>query len=306
MKTSRSLLCWICAAALAAALPLLAEPPRPDLAGQDAPLFSGQDQDGNHWKLSDHVGKQVLFLYFYPKDDTAGCTAEACSLRDNMVELKQAGVEVVGVSFDDKDTHKNFAFKYNLDFPLLADTNGAIADAYGARRGEHQKMDSATFSVDEIKDLPGLINRWREQSDPASAFLWKSLTKSGQSWLIRYQPSAPSSKQAQGVVVQALKKIIRGPCIYKVKRFKGVSLRPETTDLIKQSPKGHSLVRLNRLLLEDAYPLELSRNQRIDRRVSFLIGLDGKIIHVTDSPDPAVHLKELAAAMAKLKGNVSP
>jgi len=82
-------------------------------------------------------------------------------------------------------------------------------------------------------------------------------------------------------------------------------LRPETAELIKQSPTGLNLVHLNRLLLEDAYPLELSRNQRMDRRVSFLIGLDGKIIHVTDSPDPAVHVKELAAAMATLKGKAS-
>src|ERR1700678_3716582 len=246
MNVSRHLRCWICAAALAAALPLSAGPP-PILVGQDAPLFSGQDQDGSHWKLSDHIGKQVVFLYFYPKDDTTGCTAEACSLRDNVAELKQAGVDVVGVSFDDKDTHKNFIFKYNLNFPLLADTGGVIADAYGARMGEHKKMDSSTFSVDEIKDLAGLINRWQGQSDPASVFLWKSLSNSEKSLLRSYQPSGPSSQQAQDVVVQALQKIIGGPCLYKEKRFKGVSLRPETTDLMKQNPTGSNLVRLNRL-----------------------------------------------------------
>jgi peroxiredoxin len=303
MKTSQHLLCWLCATAL----PLWAEPPPlPVLAGQDAPPFSGQDQDGNRWKLSDHVGKQVVFLYFYPKDDTAGCTAEACGLRDNMVELKQAGVEVVGVSFDDKETHQNFIFKYNLGFPLLADTSGVIADAYGARVGEHNKIGSSTFSANEIKDLSGFINHLKGQADPTSAFLWKGLSKSEQLLLRSYQPSAPGSSQAQEVVVQALQKIIGGPCIYKVKRFKGVSLRPETAELLKQSPTGSELAHLNRLLLEDAYPVELSRNQRMDRRVSFLIGLDGKIIQVTDSPDPAVHVKELAAAVAKLKGTPSP
>jgi peroxiredoxin Q/BCP len=306
MKTPRHPLGWIFAIILAAALPLLAVPLVLAHAGQEAPLFAGQDQDGNHWKLSDHIGKGVVFLYFYPKDDTAGCTAEACSLRDNMVELKQAGVDVVGVSFDDKDAHKNFIFKYNLDFPLLADTDGVIADAYGARMGDYKKLDSSTFSADEIKDLSGLIDRLKGQSDPASAFLWKSLAKPEQSLLRSYQPTSPGSKEAQEVVVQALQKIMGGPSIYKIKRFKGVSLRPETTELIKQSPTGIKLVRLNRLLLEDAYPAELTRNQNMDRRVSFLIGLDGKIIHVTDSPDPAVHLKELATAMAKLRSKDSP
>jgi peroxiredoxin Q/BCP len=175
MKTSRHFSCWVSVAVLVAALPLLAEPLAPPLAGQKAPLFSGRDQDGKCWKLSHHIGKRIVFLYFYAKDDTAACTTEACSLRDNMYELKQDGVDVVGVSFDSKDTHQKFIFKYNLDFPLLADTCGNIADAYGVRVDVDRKM---------------------------------------------------------------------------------------------------------------------------DRRVSFLIGLDGKIIHVTDSPDPYVHVKELATAMA--------
>ena len=302
VKTSFHPLCWICASALAAALPLLAAPPLPAV-GQDAPGFSGRDEDGSLWKLSDHIGKRVVFLYFYPKDDTAGCTVEACSLRDNMVELRQAGVDVVGVSFDDQESHKNFIFKYNLDFPLLADTSGVISDTYGVRMGERKNMSSATFAADEIKDLPGLINRLRGQSDPASAFLWNGFSKSDQSMLMSYDPSAPNSTSAQVVVIRALQKIIGGPSIYKVKRFKGVTLRPETSELIKKNPTGANLVRLNRLLLEDAYPLEMTRNQYMDRRVSFLIGLDGKIIHVTDSPDPAVHVKELAMAMKKAKSN---
>jgi peroxiredoxin Q/BCP len=211
MKTSRPLLVWFSAAALplCAALavatadppdddaralealrqaeqaqPPLTAPAKPLLSvGQLAPLFSGRDQDGHTWKLADHLGKSVVFLYFYPKDNTAGCTAEACSLRDNLVELKQLGVDVVGVSFDGKDSHKAFAFRYNLSFPLLADTDGQIADAYGARMSEDNKM---------------------------------------------------------------------------------------------------------------------------DRRMSFLIGLQGQIIHMTDSPDPAVHLKEMMAAVAKLTAKVAP
>src|ERR1700733_2213234 len=134
MKTSRHLFCWISAVALAAAaLPLLAKPLLS--TGEDAPLFSGKDQDGHTWKLADHLGKGFVFLYFYPKDNTAGCTSEACSLRDNLVELKQVGVQVVGVSFDGRKSHQEFAFANNLSFPLLADTSGQIADAYGARMG---------------------------------------------------------------------------------------------------------------------------------------------------------------------------
>lgn len=306
MKTSRPLLGWFCALALTVSPALLGELPLPALAGQDAPLFSGQDEDGNVWKLSDHIGKRDVFLYFYPKDETPGCTAEACGLRDNMTELKQAGVDVVGVSFDDKETHKNFIFKYNLDFPLLADTNGFIADAYGARMGQQTKMKSSTIAADEIKDLSALINRWRGQSDPLSTFLWQSLSKSDQALLRVYVPSAPNSAQCQEVVVETLRKSVAGPSIYREKRFKGVSLRVETAGLLKQNPKGSNLAHLNRLLLEDAYSAELSRRQKMDRRISFLIGLDGKIIHVTDAPDPAAHVRELALALERLRSKSSP
>jgi peroxiredoxin Q/BCP len=306
VKTSRILWCGISAGALLAALPVLGAPPLPALAGQDAPVFSGQDEDGNPWRLSDHLGKRIVFLYFYPKDDTAGCTAEACSLRDSMAELRQSGVDVVGVSFDDKATHKDFIFKYNLDFPLLADTNGFISDAYGARMGEHTKMGSLAFSAEEIRDLPGIVKRLTEQSDPLSVFLWNGLSKSDQALLRGYVPSSASSTSCRDVVAEALRKIIGGPILYQEKRFKSVSLRPETAALLKKNLKGASLAYLNRLLLEDSFPAELSRRQRMDRRVSFLIGLDGKILHVTDSPDPAVHVKELAAAMESLRGKAGP
>jgi len=140
MKTSRHLLCWISAAALAtAALPLSAEPSIS--VGQIAPCFSGHDQDGRTWKLSHHLGKKFVFLYFYPNDDTASGTAEAVGVRDNLFECKQAGVEVVGVSCDSRESHQNFAFKYNLPFPLLADTSGEISEAYGALMSTNKKLD---------------------------------------------------------------------------------------------------------------------------------------------------------------------
>jgi len=102
--------------------------------GDKAPLVEGADQDGKTWKLADHVGKHVVLLYFYPKDDTPGCTKEACGFRDRMGDLKKDNVEVVGVSFDSAASHQKFREKFSLNFPLLADTDGKIADAYGVRR----------------------------------------------------------------------------------------------------------------------------------------------------------------------------
>ena len=108
--------------------------------GDKAPNISGVDQDGKTWKLSDHVGKHSVLLYFYPKDDTPGCTKQACGLRDRMSELKKEKVEVVGVSFDSADSHQKFREKHSLNFTLLADTDGKIADAYGVRREAGKNM----------------------------------------------------------------------------------------------------------------------------------------------------------------------
>lgn len=111
-----------------------ADPAKTPKAGDKAPLVSGKDQDGKTWNLSDHVGKKIVLLYFYPKDDTKGCTLQACGLRDRMGDLKKDGVEVVGVSFDSSESHQKFIAKHNLNFTLLADTDGKIADAFGVRR----------------------------------------------------------------------------------------------------------------------------------------------------------------------------
>src|SRR6266404_8665607 len=98
--------------------------------GDKAPLIEGQDQDGKTWKLADVVGKKIVLLYFYPKDDTSGCTKEACAFRDNIGDLKKDNVEVIGVSFDSAESHQKFISKYYLNFLLLADTDGKIAAAY--------------------------------------------------------------------------------------------------------------------------------------------------------------------------------
>ena len=109
-------------------------------AGDKALSIAGKDQDGKAWKLSDHLGKEVVLLYFYPRDDTPGCTKQACGLRDRMGELKKDKVEVVGVSFDSAESHQKFIAKHNLNFTLLADTDGKIADAFGVRREPGKNM----------------------------------------------------------------------------------------------------------------------------------------------------------------------
>lgn len=145
--------------------------------GDAAPQFTGADQAGKTVNLADAIGKKIVLLYFYPKDQTPGCTKEACGFRDRMADLQKDNVEVIGVSFDTADSHKQFIAKYHLNFPLLADPDGKIAGLYGVR-------------------MPG---------------------------------------------------------------------------------------------------------RNMDKRVSFLIGLDGKIVHVTDSGNPDIHFNEMQAAIAGLK-----
>jgi peroxiredoxin Q/BCP len=98
--------------------------------GDKAPDFTAKDQNGKTVSLSDFRGKNVI-LYFYPKDDTPGCTAEACSFRDNYQSMLGQGFEVIGVSTDDEKSHKKFETKYSLPFPLIADTDKSINEAYG-------------------------------------------------------------------------------------------------------------------------------------------------------------------------------
>jgi peroxiredoxin Q/BCP len=105
--------------------------------GDTAPNFSVKDTNGNTVTLSDYAGKTVV-LYFYPKDDTPGCTKEACSFRDNYNQYLSQGITVFGISMDDEASHQAFTAKFNLPFPLLADVAGAITKAYdveGERNG---------------------------------------------------------------------------------------------------------------------------------------------------------------------------
>ncbi|PKP20643.1 MAG: thioredoxin-dependent thiol peroxidase [Bacteroidetes bacterium HGW-Bacteroidetes-21] len=99
-------------------------------AGDKAPEFEGLDQYGKKISLGDFKGKKLV-LFFYPKDNTPGCTAEACNLRDNYDHLKKKGFELVGISVDDLSSHKKFAEKFKLPFSLISDTNKNIVNAYG-------------------------------------------------------------------------------------------------------------------------------------------------------------------------------
>ena len=99
--------------------------------GDDAPTFSLPDIQGNQVRLNGYKGKWAV-LYFYPKDDTPGCTKEACQFRDDFKTLEALGAKVIGVSIDDSFSHKKFAEKYNLPFPLLSDASGEVAARYGA------------------------------------------------------------------------------------------------------------------------------------------------------------------------------
>ncbi|TGE28218.1 thioredoxin-dependent thiol peroxidase [Hymenobacter metallicola] len=98
--------------------------------GTPAPDFEALDQDGNLIRLQDLRGKKVA-LYFYPKDDTPGCTAQACNLRDHQEELTAKNIQVIGVSVDSAKSHQKFVLKYELPFPLLVDTDKKIVEAYG-------------------------------------------------------------------------------------------------------------------------------------------------------------------------------
>lgn len=132
--------------------------------GDKAPAFTVKDQDGNSVKLSDFKGKKVA-LYFYPKDDTPGCTKQACSLRDGMPKLKKAGITVIGVSTDDKESHQAFIKKYKLPFTLLADTNKKVVEKYGVY-GEknmygkkYMGVNRTTFLIDEEGKIVKIFKR---------------------------------------------------------------------------------------------------------------------------------------------------
>lgn len=128
--------------------------------GDKIPDILGVDQDGKTVKAGDYTGRKLV-LYFYPKDSTPGCTAEACSFRDNFYELRKAGYEILGVSVNDEKSHKKFIEKNQLPFPLIADTGRALAEMFGVwgekmlAGRKYMGVNRTTFLINE----EGIIER---------------------------------------------------------------------------------------------------------------------------------------------------
>ena len=132
--------------------------------GDQAPDFSVKDQSGNEIKLSDHAGKRVV-IYFYPKDNTPGCTAQACNIRDNYSDLEKEGIVILGVSADSEASHQKFIDKFDLPFALLADVDKKMLNDYGVW-GEKKFMGRVydgihrtTFIIDESHVIVGIIEK---------------------------------------------------------------------------------------------------------------------------------------------------
>jgi thioredoxin-dependent peroxiredoxin len=118
--------------------------------GTKAPDFNVKDTNGNTVTLAGFAGKKIV-MYFYPKDDTPGCTKQACSFRDNYAVYQDKGIVVLGVSKDDEAAHQAFTQKFDLPFPLLADTNGDIIAAYDVDGGGYAKR--VTYAIDETGNI---------------------------------------------------------------------------------------------------------------------------------------------------------
>ncbi len=166
MKLTRILTLSILAASLI--VTRAAETPK---AGDKAPAFEAKDQDGKTVKLSDFAGKQAVLLYFYPKDNTPGCTKEACGLRDRIDDLKKKGVAVLGASRDDAASHKKFIADHALTFPLLTDVDGKLTEAYGAAMAGRPMSRRVSFLIGKdgkiahVTDSPSADKHLAEMKD---------------------------------------------------------------------------------------------------------------------------------------------
>lgn len=141
-------------------------------AGDKAPEFSVKDQDGNTVKLSDFKGKKLV-LFFYPKASTPGCTAEACNLRDNWERFQEKGYDILGVSADTQKRQSNFKNKYEFPFPLLADEDREVIQAYGVwgpkkfMGKEYDGIHRTTFIIDEDGKIEEVIKKVKTKEHTA-------------------------------------------------------------------------------------------------------------------------------------------
>ncbi|WP_081210877.1 thioredoxin-dependent thiol peroxidase [Salegentibacter sediminis] len=141
-------------------------------AGDKAPDFKAEDQDGNTVQLSDFKGRKLV-LFFYPKASTPGCTAEACNLRDNWEQFQEKGYAVLGVSADSKKRQSNFKNKYDFPFPLLADEDKEVINAYGVwgpkkfMGKEYDGIHRTTFIIDEEGKIEDVIKKVKTKEHTA-------------------------------------------------------------------------------------------------------------------------------------------
>ncbi len=128
--------------------------------GDNVPDFLGKDSEGNEVRLSDYPGKKII-LYFYPKDNTAGCSAEACSMQENLAEFQKKGYQVIGVSVDSEASHRKFADKYGLTFPLVADTDHHLVEKMGVwgEKSMYGRKYMGTFRTTFIISPEGVIEK---------------------------------------------------------------------------------------------------------------------------------------------------
>jgi peroxiredoxin Q/BCP len=189
------------------------------LIGNQAPDFKTKDQDGKEVRLSDFRGKKVV-LYFYPKDMTPGCTAEACSLRDNYRALQKAGYEVLGVSTDDERSHQKFIAKEKLPFRLLADTDKSLHASYGTwvKKSMYGREYMGTARVTYVINEHGVIDEVIEKVDTKNhaaqilgqAVTIKSATKKSTPSKSALKASSKSSKsKTLSATKKAVKKVVK-------------------------------------------------------------------------------------------------
>ena len=137
--------------------------------GGKAPEFTAPDADGNKIRLKDLRGKKVV-LYFYPKDDTPGCTKEACAFRDSFAKFRKRGIEVFGVSLDSEKSHQKFAKKFSLPFSLLADTDRTVSEKYGTygkkkfMGREYMGVHRRTFLIDEQGKIKKIFEKVKPET----------------------------------------------------------------------------------------------------------------------------------------------
>ena len=163
--------------------------------GDKVPSFSAKDADGNNWSSADHVGKNFIVLYFYPAAMTGGCTKQACSYRDDLSQLRQAGAEVVGVSGDEVENLKAFRQVENLNFTLLADPDGGIAKKFGVPVREGGSINKTIDGQDKTFKRGVTESRW--------TFI---IDKNGKIAYVNPQVDAPNDSKAVMAALTQLKK----------------------------------------------------------------------------------------------------